>query len=178
MELKKYLRNWELIDFSPSSYRIQVIEGDIKFDKLMSWAVKEQLHVLVNPFFNQAKELIKGTIIEDIKSFKERESIQAGLILLFIIENGDGTFTHLYRDFDEGITLLLTRNCKDEDCNCMGCQMYEAQVVLYGKDGIDMRRTNGDTVALNLSDSSLLMEPEFFGGIEAEWSEWEKKVGF
>ena len=68
LELEIYKKNWSLIDISLKTCKIEIIDNDEKFDKFMNWIFKNQINVLVNPFFDKQNRLMKGVIIKDMDS--------------------------------------------------------------------------------------------------------------
>ncbi|WP_282115213.1 hypothetical protein [Pseudoalteromonas arctica] len=180
IELKLYLDNWNSAGFTLQSYRIDIIETDAAFDKFMHWSKQNNVDVLVDPFFDRSNQLIKGSVIEDLEGMKqshehEKES-EERFCLLFTTTNDDGTFTHLYRDFVNDVTLLLYDKCSNGDCSCMGCQMYAVRARHYGSDNLDVRHANEKTVVLNLSDSESDWEKEFLKEHCVSWADWEPIV--
>ncbi|MEJ2765049.1 hypothetical protein VV869_13905 [Photobacterium sp. MCCC 1A19761] len=180
-ELKVYIENWNKVNYTLDSYRLDIIETDAKFDKFMHWTKHNALEVLVDPFFDNEANLIKGAIIEDLEEIKkqsetgDKDEIER-FSLLFTIDNGNGTFTQLFRDFVNDVTLLLYDKCTSNDCRCMGCQMYDIRIAHYGKDNIDLRQSNENTLVLNLSDSESDWTQEFIDDNSVAWSDWEQIV--
>ncbi|MCK8118637.1 hypothetical protein MTF68_13825 [Pseudoalteromonas sp. 2CM37A] len=180
-ELKVYLENWLEVELSPKAYRLDIIKTDAEFDKFMHWSKQNEISVFVDPFFNDEKKLIRGSIIEDLAELKkENEYVEEDEVgrfsLLFTKENGDGTFTQLYRDFVNDVTLLLNDKCTSDDCKCMGCQMYDIRIAHYGKDNVDIRQSNENTIVLNLIDSESEWTQEFIENHCVDWDYWEPLV--
>ena len=176
MDLNVYLKNWAIVGFAYKEYRLNIIEKDKDFDRFMSWATERGIDVLVDPFFDKSTQLSKGAIVQDMESLNKKKQHRKRRSLLFIIDNKNGTFTHLFRDFNNDTTLLLTKQCTRDACNCMGCQIYAARVQIYGTENLDIRRTNDNTIALNISDSETEWDESFVVESKVNWSEWEKLV--
>jgi hypothetical protein len=176
MDLKVYLQNWSSIGFTYKSYKLNIIETDEDFDRFMIWTAERGFSVLVDPFFNKSGELLKGAVVEDMESLNNEVKSTGVHSILFIIDNKNGTFTHLFRDFDNDLTLLLNRECTSDTCNCMGCQMYAVRVQIYGEENLDIRRTSDTTIALNLGDSDTDWEASFIEDNKVSWSDWESVV--
>ncbi|MGP9800929.1 hypothetical protein [Rheinheimera sp. NSM] len=176
MDLKGYLKNWSSIGFTYESYKLNIIETDDDFDRFMICAAERGFNVLVDPLFNKSGELLKGAIIEDMESLNNEANSTVAHSVLFTIDNKNGTFTHLFRDFDNDLTLLLNSECTSDTCNCMGCQMYTARVQIYGQENLDIRRTSDTTIALNLGDSNTDWEESFIEDNKVSWSDWESVV--
>ena len=68
-EIKLYIENWNEIGFSPKSYKTEIIERDEDFDELMRLADDNDLHVIVDPYFDSERNLDKGTRIENMARF-------------------------------------------------------------------------------------------------------------
>lgn len=176
MDLKIYLNNWSIVGFTHKSYKLNIIETDDDFDRFMTWTTEQGFSVLVDPFFNKSGELLKGAIVEEMESLINEANSTEVHSALFIIDNQNGTFTHLFRDFDDDLTLLLNSECTNDACNCMGCQMYTARAKIYGQENIDIRRTSDTTIALNLGDSNTDWEESFIEDNKVNWSDWESVV--
>ncbi len=176
MDLKVYLKNWSSIGFSYKSYKLNIIENDEDFDRFMNWAIERGVNVLVDPFFDKSGELLKGAIVEDMESLNSEDDSRDAPSILFIIENENGTFTHLFRDFDNDLTLLLYDECTADTCNCMGCQMYTIRAQTYGQENLDIRRTSDTAVALNLGDGDTVWDESFIESNKVCWSDWENVV--
>ncbi len=180
-ELKVYLENWLEVELAPKAYRLDIIKTDAEFDKFMLWSKQNDISVFVDPFFNDEKKLIRGSIIEDLAELKkENEDVEEDEVerfsLLFTKSNDDGTFTQLYRDFVNNVTLLLNEKCICDACKCMGCQMYDIRIAHYGKDNVDIRQSNENTIVLNLSDSESEWTKEFIENHSVDWDDWEPLV--
>lgn len=179
IELKAYLNNWRQIGFKLQSYRLDIIESDEQFDNVMEWTKSENVQVLVDPFFDKSSKLLKGSVIEDLQEINkskqndEEEEDVDQFSLLFTILNEDGTYTQLFRDFVNDITLLLNDKCSSGDCRCMACQMYDARIHLYGNEDLDIRQVNENTWVLNLSDGETEWEEKFLVENSVPWEEWE-----
>lgn len=176
MDLKVYLKNWSSAGFTYQSYRLNIIETDEDFDRFMVWATERRFSVLVDPFFDKSGELLKGAVVEDMESLNSDVGSTEALSVLFIIDNKNGKFTHLFRDFDNDLTLLLNGECTSDACNCMGCQMYTVRAQIYGQENLDIRRTSDTTVALNLGDDDTVWEEGFIESNRVSWSDWENVV--
>lgn len=178
-ELKVYLDNWVEIELAPETYRLCIIENDAEFDKFMHWTKKNAIGVLVDPFFDDEKNLLKGAVIEDLaeleKQNKHIEEVER-FCLLFTKSNEDGTFSQIYRDFVNDVTLLLHDKCTCDGCKCIGCQMYDVRIAHYGKDNVDIRQSNENTIVLNLSDSESEWTQEFVENHSVDWNDWESLV--
>lgn len=70
--IKTYLDNWKKIGFEPESYRLDIIETDNEFDKLMHWAFREELNVFVEPFFDNSGNIQKGYRVESLEALKQQ----------------------------------------------------------------------------------------------------------
>lgn len=180
-ELKIYLDNWREANLAPKSYRLDIIKTDAEFDQFMRWTKQNYLRVFVDPIFNSDKTMIKGSIIEDMEDVQKEyegkhKSEDERFCLLFTKENGDGTYTQLYRDFVNDVTLLLYDKCTSDDCKCMGCQMYDIRIAHYGKDNVDIRQSNENTIVLNLSDSESEWTQECIENHSVDWEDWEPLV--
>lgn len=176
MELKVYLKNWASIGFSYNSYKLNIIESDESFDRFMSWATELEIEILVDPFFDKSGQLSKGAIIQDMSTLEKGSDTIRGLSLLFIIDNKNGTYTHLFRNFENDLTLLLTKDCTSDKCNCMGCQMYTTRAQIYGEENLDIRRSNDNTIALDLTDSDTDWDERFILKNKVDWSDWKGVV--
>lgn len=66
LELEIYKKNWSLIGISLKTCKTEIIDNDENFDKFMNWIFKNQINVLVNPFFDKQNRLMKGVIIKDM----------------------------------------------------------------------------------------------------------------
>lgn len=176
MDLKFYIENWSSIDFPLKSYRLNIIEADEDFDKFMHWATAEGFSVFVDPFFDKSGELLKGATVNDMENLNHQVAPSEIHSILFTIDNKNGTFTHLFRDFDSDLTLLLSDECTDGTCDCMGCHMYACSAQFYGQNNLDIRKTSNTTIALNLEDSDTEWEESFIENNKVNWSDWENLV--
>lgn len=176
MDIKVYLKNWSIIGFTYKSYKLYIIETDEDFDRFMMRAVERGFSVLVDPFFNKSGELLKGAVVEDMESLNREVDSEKVHSVLFIIDNKNGTFTHLFRDFDRDLTLLLNRECTNDSCNCMGCQMYTVRAQVCGHENLDIRRTSDTTIALNLGDSDTDWDEGFIEENKVSWNDWAAVV--
>lgn len=175
MDLKLYLKNWQDIGFILEDYRIGIIESDDDFDNMMLSCQKDGLTALVNPFFDSKKELMKGFIMGDMADLQNR---QLKTKFLFIIDNGDDTFTYLYRDKDNDITLLLNDSCSCtcNECNCLGCQMYELESLFSINHKVNQRRVSDNAIVIEITDDSV-WDPSFVSEKSVDWGEWSKIIG-
>lgn len=176
MDIKVYLKNWSIIGFTYKSYKLYIIETDEDFDRFMMRAVERGFSVLVDPFFNKSGELLKGAVVEEMESLNREVDSEKVHSVLFIIDNKNGTFTHLFRDFDRDLTLLLNRECTNDSCNCMGCQMYTVRAQVCGHENLDIRRTSDTTIALNLGDSDTDWDEGFIEENKVSWNDWAAVV--
>lgn len=180
-ELKHYIENWSKVDFTLGSYRLDIIETDPCFDKFMFWATDNNLKVVVDPFFDHKASLVRGSIVEDLEEIKTRseandlESVEK-FSLLFTIDNDEGMYTHLFRDFVNDVTLLLNDRCTSQDCRCRGCQMYDEMILRDGRNNLDLRKSNDKTLVLNVSDLEVRWTQEEMDNLDLDWNYWEKIV--
>lgn len=177
-DFKIYLKNWNDIGYTLDSFRFEIIESDKDFDSLMSRTMEHRIQVLVDPFFNSSKNLIKGSVVEDFRQITEGENNEEAerFSLLFTTVNEDGSFTHLFRDFIQDITLILYDKCTSGDCRCMGCQIYDSRVKLYGSDNLELKQSNEKTTVLNVSDGEIEWDNDFLNKNSVLWEEWEPIV--
>lgn len=66
LELDKYLKNWEEKAGFPGDepYQVVTIKSDSGFDQFMRDAVAESVQVIVDPWFGNRRDLVRGCIIE------------------------------------------------------------------------------------------------------------------
>lgn len=76
MELKVYLKNWATVGFSYDLYKVDIIESDEDFDRLMRWTNEQEIIVLVDPFFDKSGQLLKGSIIQDMESIEKGRDLK------------------------------------------------------------------------------------------------------
>ena len=96
--------------------------------------------------------------------------------LLLTYANGNGTYTLVFRDFVNDLTLLLNEACPSGNCHCAGCRMVEARIYLYGRNNLDIKTINERTMALNLSDSETEWTSEFIETHQIDWEIWKEKL--
>jgi len=176
MDLKTYLKNWSIIGFSYKPYKLNIIETDEDFDKFMNWTTEQGIDVLVDPLFDKLGNLLKGAIVQDMALLNSKTNGIKEFPTLFIIENKNGTFTHLLRDYDHDLTLLLSEECAGDTCSCLGCQMYTTRVQIYGQENIDIRRVSESTIAINLTDSDMDWDESFVEKNKVNWRDWESVI--
>jgi len=174
MEVKIYLKNWKTIELILDDYIVDIIENDDAFDDLMLSCQKKGISVLVDPFFKKNRELMKGFIIQSKKELFRRNGLTS---ILYIINNDDDeTFTHLYRDAKNDLTLLLNNKCTNINCNCFGCQMYKMEMRFSDGQNVNENRISDNTVAIEVNSESQ-WTPEFISKNSVDWNEWAKIIG-
>lgn len=93
--------------------------------------------------------------------------------VLLVYDNGNGTYTLVFRDFINDLTLLLNEACPSGNCRCAGCQMVNWRIFLYGREHFDVRFVNDKTMAINLSDSETEWTSEFIEQSQIDWEIWK-----
>jgi hypothetical protein len=174
MDLKKYLKNWSAMGFDHSPYKINIVPQDQDFDRFILSCFDQKLQVLVDPFFDQSGQMIKGSVIEDIRSLTTPS--ETPYKFLFIIDNNDGTFTQIYRNFDDDETLLFTTNCTSDSCDCHGCQIYSNKILVTGMKNTDIKTVSPSTIAITLDDGEYVWDDDFILKHRTNWSEWENII--
>jgi hypothetical protein len=172
MDIKLYFKNWETIGFIPKEYRIHIIDNDDEFDQMMLSCTKSEVRPLVNPFFDHSKELMKGYILASLTDLDKETQIPT---VLLIVDNGDKTFTHLYRDHLKDVTLLLSASCSSDGCNCLGCKVYDTQF-MFSPDEVKQYPISQNTVLVEILDDSV-WSTSFVSENSVSWEEWEKIMG-
>ena len=172
MDIKLYVKNWETIGFILKDYRIEIIENDDDFDKMMLSCISDKVVPLVNPYFDNNKELMKGVILGDLAESNNENKIST---VLLIVNNCDGTFTHIYRDSLNDLTLLLSDSCTSDDCNCMGCKIYDTQLMFF-PDEVKQYSISQNTILVEVIDESV-WAPSFIAKNSVNWEKWSKIMG-
>lgn len=70
-DLDKYLKNWKKhlgIDFTEVEYEVSGVYSDQEMDQLMKSVFSDGISVIVNPWFGNEKELLRGISISDFNS--------------------------------------------------------------------------------------------------------------
>ena len=70
MDLSDLLENWRLAGIEITSFKVEIIETDDRFDKFIYQCSVNGQQVIVDPMFDMHGELLSGFIIDNIEEFK------------------------------------------------------------------------------------------------------------
>ncbi|QTF10100.1 hypothetical protein HC231_20870 [Brenneria izadpanahii] len=170
LSIKLYIKNWSTRGYELPDYRVDIIPSDDVFDDLMFRCEDENISVLVNPWFNTKKELTKGYHFISMSDLNTSSSS-----LLVVFSNLDGSFSHIFRDFKNDITLLLSDDCHNEDCQCPGCRLLQDESDRMGDAGVARQILLEGIIAFEII-TPREWSADILAAQSVDWKPWQQKI--